>query len=86
MLACMRIRKRRSDKGLEEAIECAQSLTSLARRLNMSVQAISQWLRVPPERCAEVERVTGVPRWRLRPDIYEEPDASKRRNQSRVAA
>ena len=69
----MRIRKRRSDHGLEEAIKVAGSLTVLAERLRTSVQSVAQWKSVPAERCKEVERVTGVPRWRLRPDLYDPP-------------
>jgi DNA-binding transcriptional regulator YdaS (Cro superfamily) len=86
MVWFMRNRKRRDDRGLEEAINVAGSLTELAARLKTSVQNVSQWRSVPPERCAEVERITGVPRWRLRPDIYETPDDPKRRSSSRVAA
>lgn len=42
----------------------------LAKRLGISAQAISQWRRVPVERVLEVERLTGVSRHELRPDIY----------------
>jgi DNA-binding transcriptional regulator YdaS (Cro superfamily) len=46
----------------------------LARRLgNITSQAISQWRRIPAERVLEVERVTGIPRHELRPDIYPPP-------------
>lgn len=47
----------------------------LANELGISAQAISQWRRVPVERVLEVERITGVSRHELRPDIYptEEP-------------
>lgn len=36
----------------------------------ISSQAISQWHRVPSERVLVVEKVTGVSRHDLRPDLY----------------
>lgn len=47
----------------------------LAQQLGITAQAISQWTRVPVERVLDVERLTGVPRHELRPDIYP-PQAS----------
>ena len=35
----------------------------------ISPQAISQWRQVPADRVLEVERVTGIPRHDLRPDL-----------------
>lgn len=45
----------------------------------ISSQAISQWKRVPAERVLEVERLTGVSRYDLRPDVYGPPPAKERR-------
>jgi DNA-binding transcriptional regulator YdaS (Cro superfamily) len=42
----------------------------LGRRLGISSQAISQWKKVPAERVADVEAITGVPREQIRPDIF----------------
>jgi DNA-binding transcriptional regulator YdaS (Cro superfamily) len=42
----------------------------LAEALDVQPSAISQWAKVPPERVLEVERITGLPRYELRPDIY----------------
>lgn len=42
----------------------------LARALvRITPQAISQWRQVPAERVLEVERVTGIARETLRPDL-----------------
>jgi len=42
----------------------------LARLLgNISSQAISQWRKVPEDRVVDVERVTGISRHELRPDL-----------------
>jgi DNA-binding transcriptional regulator YdaS (Cro superfamily) len=46
-------------------------LTKLAEACEITHSAICQWTRVPIERVAVVERVTGIPRSVLRPDVYE---------------
>lgn len=52
------------------AIESAGGSSALARQLKITPQAVSQWPRVPAERVVEVERITGIPREELRPDLY----------------
>lgn len=44
----------------------------LAKALNCRPSAISQWRRVPIDRVTEVERLTGIPRHELRPDIFKQ--------------
>lgn len=61
--------------GLKTAITVAGGLTALARGLGIKPQSLVKWARVPAERCLDVERLTGVPRETLRPDIYGEPKA-----------
>lgn len=46
----------------------SRALTQAGRAITS--QAISQWRRVPAERVIEVERVSGISRERLRPDLY----------------
>jgi len=60
------------DAALLRAIEAAGGTAALAKALNLSSQAISQWARVPAERVLEVERATAgaVSRYELRPDVY----------------
>jgi hypothetical protein len=55
---------------IKEAAEKVGGVPELARRLGVSRQAIDQWTEVPPERAADLERVTGIPRSRLRPDLF----------------
>lgn len=47
----------------------------LASELGVTTGAVSQWSRVPVERVLEVERIVGIPRHELRPDIYPPPNA-----------
>lgn len=48
----------------------------LGRKLGVKDAAITKWEkgRVPAERVLDLERVTGVPRHRIRPDLYPAPD------------
>jgi DNA-binding transcriptional regulator YdaS (Cro superfamily) len=58
------------DKALLEAIERAGGIRPLGRLLGIAHQSIPKWKRTPPERVLELERLTGVSRHRLRPDLY----------------
>jgi DNA-binding transcriptional regulator YdaS (Cro superfamily) len=60
----------RRDLSLAEAIKTAGSITRLAVALGVSVQAVSQWKICPAKRVLDVERLTGLPREILRPDLY----------------
>lgn len=44
---------------------CAMSL-----KLGLSRAAVSQWKQIPLNRVRDVERLTGVSRHRLRPDVF----------------
>ena len=57
-------------EALERAIAAVGGLAGLAVPLGISIQAISQWAEVPPLRVLAVERLSGVPRHELRPDLY----------------
>lgn len=51
---------------------------ALARILGVSQAAISQWRRVPPARCLQIEKVLGVSRHDQRPDIFGPAPKTKR--------
>jgi DNA-binding transcriptional regulator YdaS (Cro superfamily) len=55
---------------IREAAGKVGGIPKLARRLGVSRQAIYQWTEVPVERAADLERVTGIPRSRFRPDLF----------------
>lgn len=61
---------RTSPLPTDEIIAAAGGPSALARQLGIKPQGISQWRRVPPERVLEVERITGISRYQIRPDIY----------------
>lgn len=46
----------------------------LARLLGITHGAIYQWGEVPAQRVLDVERLTGIPRHELRPDLYPAPN------------
>jgi DNA-binding transcriptional regulator YdaS (Cro superfamily) len=65
--------------GLKIAIKTAGGLRALARLIGITHQAVAQWDKIPAERVIEMERLTGVPRSVLRPDLFMEYRANKRR-------
>lgn len=60
-------------RAKRSALEAIGGATRLAEALGVTRSAVSQWPRVPAERVIDVERITGVPRHELRPDIYPAP-------------
>lgn len=54
----------------EHAIQKAGGGATLASALNLTRQAIYQWRLVPSQHVLEVERISGVSRHDLRPDLY----------------
>lgn len=58
------------DTALERAAAAVGGVAALGRALGISSQAISQWERAPYQRVLEIERLTGVSRHDLRPDVY----------------
>lgn len=58
------------DKGLTTAVAAAGGITRFARLVELSVNAVYAWKRVPAERVVEIEGLTNIPRERLRPDLY----------------
>jgi TorA maturation chaperone TorD len=60
------------NEGLAEAIRAAGGVSELARRIGIAQPSVSNWDRVPADRLASVEAATGVPRAKLRPDLFAE--------------
>ena len=64
------------DPGLQRALDAAGTQAALADALGITSGAISQWDKIPLSRVLEVERVTGVPRYVLRPDFFLSKEAA----------
>jgi len=64
------------DPGLSAAIQAVGGVSELARRVGISQPSVSNWDKVPAERVVAVEAATGIPRVRLRPDLYREQPAA----------
>jgi DNA-binding transcriptional regulator YdaS (Cro superfamily) len=62
-----------STNGLKIAMRQAGGLRALARKIGIAPQSISQWLekgQVPDRWLVAIEKATGVPREKLRPDLF----------------
>lgn len=57
--------------GLLKAIEAAGGVNALGRKLGITGQAVQAWKDIPLKRIVDIERVTGISRKKLRPDIWE---------------
>lgn len=53
-------------------------MADLARALGVDKATVTRWgqKRVPAERVLDVERVAGIPRHDLRPDLYPREEAA----------
>jgi DNA-binding transcriptional regulator YdaS (Cro superfamily) len=76
--------KIRTDPGLLAAIKAVKTLTALAAGTGTTLQNVGKWKRIPGERVIQVEALTGVPREKLRPDLY--PPRRSLRPRSRAPA
>ena len=59
------------EASLDLAIKEAGGVNALARSLGITSAAISQWDRAPAKQIIKIERITGVPRHVLRPELYQ---------------
>lgn len=66
-----------AEKAWELAKAKRGAQAAIARECGFSKQTMVQWRVVPPTRVLAVEKVTGVPRHLLRPDIYPAPEAPR---------
>lgn len=58
------------DKSIKTISSVAGGVIARSLALDQSRGAVSQWKRVPAERVAGVERLTGLPREELRLDVF----------------
>lgn len=48
-------------------------LAKVASGIGVTRAAVCKWKQVPAHRLVEVERITGIPREALRPELYTRP-------------
>jgi len=58
------------DEGLRLAIEAVGTRYALARALGLTPTSVLRWDKIPMDRLLDVERATGIPRAKLRPEFY----------------
>lgn len=58
------------DIGIRRAISAVGSGYRLAQLVGVTPNAVYNWIRVPTHQLAEVARITGLTRKKLRPDLY----------------
>lgn len=64
--------------AIQKAAKAVGGQSALARELKVTPQAVQKMCsggRVPAERVLDIERITGISRSELRPDLY--PPSSK---------
>lgn len=61
----------RRDAALAQLLDRVGGPGRLARMLDLSPAAVSNWRRVPPRWLPRIERLTDVGARALRPDLYE---------------
>lgn len=52
----------------------AGTFSAFAAHLGITRGAVCQWDKVPTERVLQVEKISGVSRHELRPDVFGRPD------------
>lgn len=66
--------------NLSAALETrSMKYADLARALGVDRSTVTRWAqnRVPPDRLVEIERLTGIGRHELRPDLYAPVEPAK---------
>jgi len=57
----------------QECADRAGGIAHLARALRIKHPSIYGWKRIPAERVLQLETITGIPRHKLRADLYPPP-------------
>lgn len=60
-----------------KAVEDAGGPAVVCHHLGITRHAIYQWKHVPAPHVLRVEKLSGVPRHKLRPDLYPDPETER---------
>ncbi len=55
---------------IKEIIKKAGGGVKLAKKIGIYHSAVYRWKHIPVQRLSDVEKITGIPREELRPDIF----------------
>jgi len=69
------------DAGLKAAVAAVGTRYRLSKMIGVTPSSVLKWKTIPIGRLADVERVTGLPREALRPDLYQRGRMRSLRNQ-----
>jgi len=64
------MRKHHQNPQLEMLLAKVGNASRLATLIGVNKQAIYKWQRIPADRLIDIEKATGIPREKLRPDLY----------------
>lgn len=58
--------------AINEAVKKAGGRSAVAKALGVTPEAVRQWItrKIPAERAVDLERISGVHRSHLRPDLW----------------
>jgi DNA-binding transcriptional regulator YdaS (Cro superfamily) len=54
----------------------ADKLNEINPSRPLTRQAVHQWVQVPAVRAVDVEAVSGIPRYELRPDVFRQTESA----------
>ncbi|WP_417821286.1 hypothetical protein [Terasakiella sp.] len=63
--------KESAQQALQKALEPRGMKSAVSKEVGISINAVSKWTVCPDEHVEKVEKVTGVDRTILRPDLAE---------------
>jgi hypothetical protein len=69
-VACNMFHMKQRPPELMDVILAVGGLSELSRRLGLTRQAVSHWNKVPFKYLRTISEMTGIPREKLRPDLY----------------
>lgn len=56
--------------SVARVIEKAGGPSAVGTAIGKTRQAVAKWLRIPPQHVLTLERLSGIPKEKIRPDIY----------------
>lgn len=67
LMLAIKTAKRQAEKNTGKTVG---GVAELARIIGVRTQAISQWKRVPAHHCRVISQELGIPKSKLRPDMW----------------